>query len=537
VDDLICDLGRDGSGDAARVQTAVEGAFDRIAELETENAKLLERIGILEEENRDLQAKVAGLNQLHFGKSTEKKKPAPRGSSSKPPADDSTGKRKRKRGQQPGSEGHGRRNYDDLPTTEEVIDLPEEDRVCECCGLPFEPFPGTDDSEFVEIEVKAHRRKIRRKRYRKGCSCSGGPTIVTAPPPPAVIPKSRIGVSVWVTVLLDKFLYLRPTYRLLKDLESHGLSLSQGTLTGGLRSLSSLFDPIYNAFHAKCLQADHWHADETRWPVFVPIEGKKGTRWYLWVFKSPEVVYYVLDPTRSAEVPKEFFGKKARGIVSADRYSAYKSLMKLGRLLIAFCWVHMRRDVLRLGQRYKEEHAEWSAEWIERIAKLYDLNDKRLLALADEDAFFAAHAELHLFLLAMEEVRDAELATDPREEKAKVLRSMVNHWDGLTLFVNFPDVPLDNSEAERRIRSPAVGRKNYYGSGSVWSGRLAAMMFSILQTLELQGLCPRKWMTRYLTACAEQRGKVPEDLERFLPWNLKEEDRALLLPGTPRDTA
>jgi transposase len=197
----------------------------------------------------------------------------------------------------------------------------------------------------------------------------------------------------------------------------------------------------------------------------------------------------------------------------------------------------MRRDVLRLGQRYKEKHAEWSAEWIERIAKLYDLNDKRLLALADEDAFFAAHAELQLFLLDMEQVRDAELADEPREEKAKVLRSMVNHWDGLTLFLDFPAVPLDNSEAERRIRSPAVGRKNYYGSGSVWSGQLAAMMFSILQTLELQGLCPRKWMTRYLTACAEQRGKVPEDLERFLPWNLKEEDRAHLLPGTPRDTA
>jgi transposase len=63
------------------------------------------------------------------------------------------------------------------------------------------------------------------------------------------------------------------------------------------------------------------------------------------------------------------------------------------------------------------------------------------------------------------------------------------------------------------------------------------MMFSILQTLELQGLCPRKWMTRYLTACAEQRGKVPEDFGRFLPWNLTEEDRALLSPGTPRDTA
>ena len=90
-----------------------------------------------------------------------------------------------------------------------------------------------------------------------------------------------------------------------------------------------------------------------------------------------------------------------------------------------------------------------------------------------------------------------------------------------------------HNEAERRARSPAVGRKNYYGSGSVWSGQLAAMMFSILQTLELHGICPRKWMTRYLTACAELRGHVPEDWESFLPWNLSEEERAALSARRP----
>jgi transposase len=76
-----------------------------------------------------------------------------------------------------------------------------------------------------------------------------------------------------------------------------------------------------------------------------------------------------------------------------------------------------------------------------------------------------------------------------------------------------------------------VARKNYYGSGSVWSGHLAATMFSIFQTLELHGICPRKWLTRYLEACAELRGKVPSDYERFLPWNLPEAERAALAPG------
>ena len=46
-----------------------------------------------------------------------------------------------------------------------------------------------------------------------------------------MIPKSILGVSVWVTVLLDKYLFYRPTYRLLADLQTHGLDLASGTIT------------------------------------------------------------------------------------------------------------------------------------------------------------------------------------------------------------------------------------------------------------------------------------------------------------------
>ncbi|MBV8268916.1 MAG: transposase, partial [Planctomycetaceae bacterium] len=45
------------------------------------------------------------------------------------------------------------------------------------------------------------------------------------------------------------------------------------------------------------------------------------------------------------------------------------------------------------------------------------------------------------------------------------------------MFGEHPEVPMDNNTAERAERGPVVGRKNYSGSGSVWSGRLAAMMF------------------------------------------------------------
>ena len=85
---------------------------------------------------------------------------------------------------------------------------------------------------------------------------------------------------------------------------------------------------------------------------------------------------------------------------------------------------------------------------------------------------------------------------------------------------------MDNNEAERRMRGPAVARKNYYGSGAVWSGHFAARMFSILQTLRLGELNPRLWLTAYLQCCADRGGTAPEDLTPFLPWKMSDEQRA-----------
>src|SRR5256885_14501904 len=82
---------------------------------------------------------------------------------------------------------------------------------------------------------------------------------------------------------------------------------------------------------------------------------------------------------------------------------------------------------------------------------------------------------------------------------------------------------MDNNAAERALRNPVVGRKNYYGSGCVWSAHLAAMMFSVLQTILLWGLNPHHWLSAFLEACAENGGQIPPELGAFLPWQMKPE--------------
>jgi transposase len=119
--------------------------------------------------------------------------------------------------------------------------------------------------------------------------------------------------------------------------------------------------------------------------------------------------------------------------------------------------------------------------------------------------------------------------------KFKILVSLKNHWKGLNVFLKNPEVPMDNNNGENSIRNPVTGRKNFYGSGSVWSSQLAAIMFSIFKTMDLWKINCNHWLESYLTACALNHGKVPEDLSAFLPWEMDEDRRHQL--SKPMDTS
>jgi len=92
---------------------------------------------------------------------------------------------------------------------------------------------------------------------------------------------------------------------------------------------------------------------------------------------------------------------------------------------------------------------------------------------------------------------------------------------------------MDNNAAERVLRNPVVGRKNYDGSGSVWSAHLAAVMLSVIQTVLLWGLNPHHWLHAFLQACADHGGQSPRDLSAFLPWQMTPERQEELARPVP----
>lgn len=506
--------------------------------------KALSKIEKLNKKVEYQKGKIRDLTKRVFGKKSEKKSSGKKDGE----ANNSGSGKTRNRGQQEGTEGHGRTERPDLPRVEEPVDFPETPK-CSKCGTEY-TFDGQKESEIIEVKVKAYTRIVQRSCMKKGCTCNGVLCTVTAPMPPKVLPKSPYGISIWENVLLNKFHYSQPTNRLLGQFTEMGLPISPGTIAGGLQSLKKLFKPVYDALYEQQMTEDRFHNDESSWKVFESVEGKVGNRWWLWVSRSASVVFFKIAPGRGANVVVEHFNNtlQQKIIVICDRYSAYKSLARqLSFITLAFCWAHVRRDFLDAARKYPELE-KWALEWVEKIGKLYHINNKRIKAFDPKisalpwqsNAFQKEHGNLVTKAENMVEQRDAGIVKyDPEngnstlltEVKFKILTSLKNHWDGLTVFVEHPEVPMDNNNGERSIRNPVTGRKNFYGSGSLWSSELAAMMFSIFQTLVLCGLNCHHWLRLYLTACAENNGKPPADLSPFLPWKMdKERWRQLAKP-------
>jgi transposase len=502
---------------------------------------------------------------LVFGASSEKKQPA------KPPADGGkggaggTGGKSgaggagsgRPRGQQPGSAGHRRRDYSHLETVEEVHDVPAGERFCPHCGAEYAPF-GEERAAQIDWQVRLVRIIHRRPTYRRACRCQA-PGVLVAPVPPKPIPKGLFTAGFLARLLTEKYVLGRPLERIVAALASEGFEVAPGTLVGALQALSALLAPLDAAIRARNAAAAHLHIDETSWNVFEAIAEKANRRWWLWAFIGADTSVFSIEPSRSTRVLAEHLhvdleaGSLEAGrhlLASSDFFTAYQALGRVDGVDPLWCWAHIRRYFIRAGDAHAEL-AAWTRAWLQRIGALYVAHrtlaasegsaaseegdgGERLAEGAAErerlEAGFAAALE------AIDAARHLQAADDGLHPAArKVLATLGREWEGLARHRQFPELPLDNNTAERALRAAVVGRKNYYGSGSVWAAEAAGRIWTVTATAARAGCNPLSYLIAYLEACAREGGRPPagEALARFFPWALGPADAAAWREAPP----
>ena len=502
-----------------------------IASLRKANERLGEKIRVLRARNARLEARIAKLRTTRAVLSK-----ALYGSKSEKQDTPGTG---RKRGQQRGAPGHGRTQRPTLEEKEERQNPPEDALVCSCCGKPYVA-NGERSSTVIEIEVKAHTCRIVRPRYRRGCDCASSPLEVTAPPPARLFPRTPYGISVWARILFERFACFRPLRRVAAWLTDQGLASAPGTVAGSVPRFLPLFEPLAKAILAYQNEMAVRHGDETGWRIQSLSETGRSRRAWLWISVSAEAVYFLIDPSRSAEVAMKLFGS-VKGIVFlvCDRYAAYGKMAREldGKVILCWCWVHQRRDFIECAAG-QAKLTQWCREWIERIASIYRLNEARLKHYdpgleRQTPEFDAAQGELKKAVDGLFAHAERELAALPaKAREGKALRSLLKHREGLSVFVGKPQVPMDNNAAERGLRGAVIGRRLSFGSDSEKGADFTAIMYSVVGTLSMHGIDVLRWLEAWLAACAENGRKPPDDLSPWLPWSMsKERKREFMAPG------
>ena len=503
---------------AARGHQAAATALRReVASLKRENVEQAAELA-------QLRGTRATLAKAHFGSRSERQQKAGTGNP---------------RGQQPGRSGHGRTPRPQLAVREERHDPPASARTCPGCGEPYVA-NGAHATAITEIEVKAHTRRVVRGRWRRGCRCPSAPVEVTAPPPVRLFERTPYGTSVWACVLYERYACFRPLRRVSRWLGDQGLPMAPGTMAGGMKRLQPMFAPLSAAILDHQNRMTVRHGDETSWRIQSLKAAGRSPRAWLWNAVSADSVFFHVDPSRSAAAAMTLFGAtEVTLFLVCDRYGAYRKLARelKGKVILCLCWTHSRRDVIEAAAG-QDGLDEWRDRWLDRIGRIFHLHAERLRhydpARERQTARFeAVQDQLGVAVEALfEQARTERDALPEGAREAKPLQSLLRHRAGLSVFVDHPQVPMDNSEAERRFRDPVIGRRLSFGSDSEEGAAFTAILYSVTGTLAMNGINVRRWLHEWLEACARNGGQPPDDLRPWLPWSMGPARRqALMAPG------
>lgn len=452
----------------------------KLQELEQKLAKLngLDVGGETQLELTYLRELLVSRERALFGTSSEK-----RGRPGGEPPAEKDPKQKQK--------GHGPREQPNLPIVDCDHELAESERTCSQCGSGLTEIAGqTEDSEEITV---VERRFIlirhRRKKYR--CSCNGEVKTAPAPLKLTVGKESRgrrYSIDFAVEVAIGKYINHLPLERQVQMMKREGLIADSQTLWDQLEGLARVLGPTAEANRQRVMASPIIGADETGWRLLAGKPPDKGSKqWWSWALASPEAVTYQILDNRSKSAAKEVLAGY-EGIVMTDGYGVYAGVAKdTPEIKLAHCWAHVRRKFFEAD----EITPGVGQEAIKLIGQLYAV-EKDFKGRPEERKALRQDRSRPI----VDQLRT--LAYDhcglPGSKITKAYRYMLSLWTGLTVFLENPNVPLDNNATERALRGTVVGRKNHLGSKSKRGTEVTALFYGLLETAKLVGAEPRRYL-------------------------------------------
>ena len=406
----------------------------------------------------------------------------------------------------------------DLPRRRVVVPGPE---ACPCCHSAELRKIGETITESREV---IPRQWIVVQTVREKFICKACEAITQPPAPFHPIPRGSAGPNLLAMILFNKFGLHQPLNRQSETYAAEGMSLSVSTLADYVGHCTILLRGLVELIETHVLAAERIHHDDTTVPVMAAGKTITGRIWAavrddrpFGGADPPAVVYYYTRDRTGAHPQRQLAGYC--GILQADAYSGYDALYapnrKPGPILEAACWAHARRPF------YKEARLSGAPLALEVVTRM--------------DAIFAAEREIWGHganeRLASRQIHVAPLVAElerylceqygrlsRKGDLAKAINYMLSRWDSFARFVHNGRICMTNNAAERRVRTIAVGRRNWTFCGSDRGGDRAAAMYTLIQTCRLNDVDPHAWLRDVIARISDH----PQTrLHELLPWEWK----------------
>lgn len=396
-----------------------------------------------------------------------------------------------------------------LPREEILLDVPEAERTCGCCGEPMQKI-GEDRTERVDYRpAKIVVKVFVSPKY--ACAAKHG-GVKQAETPPGPVPGGRFDFGLVAQVVTSKICDHLPLYRQQDVLARAGIELSRSTLCEIMASAAFLLEPLAALLKQRLLASDWLGADDTPVRLLDPAHPAGVRLARFWLYRGPETApYNVFDfhESRSRDGPREFLGAY-QGWVKVDAYGVDGGVyLGSARIRASCCLAHARRKF----DEAKSSHPRLAAEALGFFQQLYEIED-RARELSIEARHALRQAEAAPLLEKLRAWVDEQAAhTPPKLKFGEALGYLRNQWEPLTNYVEGGRLPIDNNAVERDLRALTIGRKNWLFIGSQEAGPRAAILYTVVASAARHDL--DVWA--YLRDVLERLAVGAADLLSLLP--------------------
>ena len=409
-----------------------------------------------------------------------------------------------------------------LPREQVVIDLADDEKVCDCCqGQLHQIGEGKSEKlEFIPAQVKVIET-VRPKYACRTCDKQGeGSQIKQAPMPKAIIPKGIATPSLLSQIVTSKYQYGLPLYRQEALFKQYGIELGRKTMSDWMLKSAGACEPIWLRLKQLLLAQPVLHADETR--IWVLNDDKSIS--YMWVYccgadspgdGPPNIVLFDYQQgSRAGHCPQQFL-QGYDGYMQTDGYEAYAQ----AQATLVGCMAHARRkfdEAAKAMPKGKTGKAQWAINHIQKLYRIETLHkdnppEQRHAARAQQ-----AKPLLDAFKTWLDK---AAIHAPPKSKLGMAIGYCLNQWPKLTRYLEDGRLSIDNNRAERAIKPFVIGRKNWLFANTHNGADASAMLYSLVETAKANGLIPFDYLTYLFNQLPNLR--PGDDLDHLLPWNFK----------------